>query len=279
MSSWQRQDSSHEVRRPPVAGAPEWFNRARAAANQRQVFRPRPAPITRISPGPDAAVNRSSPRRDGRWIFGLALVAVPLVFSAGYCARGTRENPDRPPASGRLEAGVAEARPENHRAEVEASEPADVPVGPTAARGASEPDERGLAEQNVPAPIAASSPIDHRRSPTVEIAAAAIETPPASPARAIETPDGFSLRSPGLVRQISAEIVQPVNAWFDATAKEGDCTTGTCPAPVRTVVDRKLNTALEWSPGPEAAAASAEREGKLVFLIHVSGNFAQPGFT
>jgi hypothetical protein len=30
---------------------------------------------------------------------------------------------------------------------------------------------------------------------------------------------------------------------------------------------------------PEAAAAQANRDGKLVFLIHVSGNFAQPGFT
>lgn len=43
--------------------------------------------------------------------------------------------------------------------------------------------------------------------------------------------------------------------------------------------DPKLGTALVWNNSLEAANAQAEKEGKLVFLIHVSGNFAIPGFT
>jgi hypothetical protein len=42
---------------------------------------------------------------------------------------------------------------------------------------------------------------------------------------------------------------------------------------------RDLGTALLWAQTPEEAAERAKDEGKLVFLIHVSGNFESPGFT
>jgi hypothetical protein len=44
-------------------------------------------------------------------------------------------------------------------------------------------------------------------------------------------------------------------------------------------VDRSLNTALTWAKSPAEAAEAARKDGKLVFLIHVSGNFENPGFT
>jgi hypothetical protein len=44
-------------------------------------------------------------------------------------------------------------------------------------------------------------------------------------------------------------------------------------------VDRSLNTALTWAKSPGAASEQARQDGKLVFLIHVSGNFEDPGFT
>jgi hypothetical protein len=44
-------------------------------------------------------------------------------------------------------------------------------------------------------------------------------------------------------------------------------------------VDRSLNTALTWARSPGDASEQARKEGKLVFLIHVSGNFEDPGFT
>ena len=44
-------------------------------------------------------------------------------------------------------------------------------------------------------------------------------------------------------------------------------------------VDRSLNTAMTWAKSPAEAAEKARQDGKLVFLIHVSGNFESPGFT
>lgn len=43
--------------------------------------------------------------------------------------------------------------------------------------------------------------------------------------------------------------------------------------------DRKLGTAITWAPSPDAAWRAARDEGKLVFLIQVSGNFARQEFT
>lgn len=43
--------------------------------------------------------------------------------------------------------------------------------------------------------------------------------------------------------------------------------------------DHKLNTAITWAQSGNDAAQQAEEEKKLVFLIHVSGNFEMPGFT
>ena len=43
--------------------------------------------------------------------------------------------------------------------------------------------------------------------------------------------------------------------------------------------DRTLGTSMAWAKSPKAAFASARRDNKLVYLIHVSGNFEQPGFT
>src|SRR5438552_13811878 len=37
---------------PSVPGAPDWFNRARAGAYQRQAYRPRPAPLPPRLPPP-----------------------------------------------------------------------------------------------------------------------------------------------------------------------------------------------------------------------------------
>ncbi|HVW35848.1 MAG TPA: hypothetical protein VHB99_01045, partial [Pirellulales bacterium] len=43
--------------------------------------------------------------------------------------------------------------------------------------------------------------------------------------------------------------------------------------------DRKLGTAITWAQSPDAAWREARDEGKLVFLIQVSGNFARQEFT
>lgn len=43
--------------------------------------------------------------------------------------------------------------------------------------------------------------------------------------------------------------------------------------------DRTLETRVTWARSVDEAADKAEREGKLVFVIHVSGDFEQPEFT
>ena len=51
-------------------------------------------------------------------------------------------------------------------------------------------------------------------------------------------------------------------------------TAGTKPAE-----DRTLETRVTWARSVDEAADKAEQEGKLVFVIHVSGDFEQPEFT
>jgi hypothetical protein len=41
----------------------------------------------------------------------------------------------------------------------------------------------------------------------------------------------------------------------------------------------KYGTAIEFAASPTEAAKLARQQGKLVFVMHVSGNFARPEFT
>ena len=38
-------------------------------------------------------------------------------------------------------------------------------------------------------------------------------------------------------------------------------------------------TSIQWEGSPSEAATRAKKEEKLVFVLHVSGNFADPKFT
>jgi hypothetical protein len=42
---------------------------------------------------------------------------------------------------------------------------------------------------------------------------------------------------------------------------------------------QKLGTTIEFLPTPADAAAQAAEQHKLVFLLHISGNFEDSGFT
>ena len=72
-----------------------------------------------------------------------------------------------------------------------------------------------------------------------------------------------------------------------ATAKNDTlgavCTTGGCSSTGDQLAsaggDRKLGTAVTWMESPDAASHAASDEGKLVFMIQVSGNFARQEFT
>lgn len=87
------------------------------------------------------------------------------------------------------------------------------------------------------------------------------------------TGDAYSLPS------AATELEAPGAAfasWFSSTELGGlpqELQPKVCAA------DRSLGTVLTWSKSPEEAEATARRERKLVFLIHVSGNFEDAGFT
>jgi hypothetical protein len=42
---------------------------------------------------------------------------------------------------------------------------------------------------------------------------------------------------------------------------------------------RELGTLVRWADSVEQAAVTAQNQGKLLFVMHVSGNFELPGFT
>jgi hypothetical protein len=71
----------------------------------------------------------------------------------------------------------------------------------------------------------------------------------------------------------------PVDSWFavadpdESNAFPKQCAAGVCGR------DRSLGTKLVWATSPEEAAKQAEESGKLVLVLHVSGNFENPGFT
>lgn len=195
------------------------------------------------------------------------LAAFPLAFGIGFCARGLVDTRTRViPVHDQLAAddgdGVRRAQDPEIRHEKLPAESTPAAVEPSDAP-ATAASRTGEGHSQVPE----ASKEEARQLPASVAIAAASE--PVSP---------FSLKTAVPVRQISAEVVQPENAWFAAVTDGAACDTGTCRVAPQSL-DRKLNTALVWTPTPEAAAAEAEREGKLVFLIHVSGNFAQPGFT
>jgi hypothetical protein len=53
---------------------------------------------------------------------------------------------------------------------------------------------------------------------------------------------------------------------------EGEASCGRCG-------ERSYGTAVVWEDSPSEAARRAKAEGKLVFVLHVSGNFEDPRFT
>jgi hypothetical protein len=296
MSRTQGQDVSGESRRPLLTDAPDWFNRARSRANRQPAFRtlvylPRQVPLpTRSSPNRSSLADlwKGNPKV---LLCALFATALPIVFAMGFWTRGLVSPVVGETASegaGGLQAAVAARQ----AAEDESREPAAVKdeepaVAQSTAETPSRPDKAAAVEdRDAPPDVApAVMPAQMARGTRGAEGAGALivnggqtddvrldQEKPSNPGQ------DFLLPTAGGVRHVSAEVIRPVRAWFATATKEDECTTGTCTAPVARL-DRKLNTALEWSSSPQAAAEQAGREGKLVFLIHVSGNFAQPGFT
>jgi hypothetical protein len=139
------------------------------------------------------------------------------------------------------------------------------------------------AETRVKAPIVAVPPT----TPPAEaapLAAASTKPPPDRPvgpvrdqAPAPAAPERFVLRQEA--PQASLPFVLPEKPSFALADLKLDEPAACGQTEQVCAVDRSLNTALTWARSPGDASEQARKEGKLVFLIHVSGNFEDPGFT
>jgi hypothetical protein len=140
-----------------------------------------------------------------------------------------------------------------------------------------------LAETQVQTPIVAAPPT----TPPAEaapLAAASTKPPPDRPvgpvrdqAPAPAAPERFVLRQ--AAPRASLPFVLPEKPSFALADLKLDEPEACGQTEQVCAVDRSLNTALTWAKSPGAASEQARKEGKLVFLIHVSGNFEDPGFT
>jgi hypothetical protein len=94
-------------------------------------------------------------------------------------------------------------------------------------------------------------------------------------------PERFALRDPP--RQVPRPFLLPDKPWFAVADLAADEPAGGDASGANAVqvcaANRSLDTALTWAKSPAEASEQARRDGKLVFLIHVSGNFENPGFT
>jgi hypothetical protein len=114
---------------------------------------------------------------------------------------------------------------------------------------------------------AASAPAEAPAAPEVQVAAAPapVEAPPA-PEQPVTAP-------PAPEQQASAPPLNPPEVADSsvlqlAAAAQGKATT--C---------QQYGTAVNFYDSPTEASKKALEEGKLVFVLHVAGNFEEPGFT
>jgi hypothetical protein len=159
--------------------------------------------------------------------------------------------------------------------------------GPAEAPRARRPSLTVTARADRPSPVVAARP-EAPAAAKAAVAGAEVAAPPdqgggsgADPQAVAAEPEAprpgpFALADPTPVAPPIALL--PEAPWFAVAGATGDAAPPPCDSRV-CATDRSLSTALRWARSPEEAAERAGRDKKLVFLIHVSGNFEDPGFT
>ena len=113
------------------------------------------------------------------------------------------------------------------------------------------------------APVAGAAAVDVSRD---------VKTPP------VQQPDvdvakAAPVDTTAISSALNDEPNEPLLDLVAAANPQAVCDDGPCED------DRKFGTTLSWAETPDAAAELAREQGKLVFLIQVSGNFAREEFT
>jgi hypothetical protein len=101
-----------------------------------------------------------------------------------------------------------------------------------------------------------------------------VETPAAEPASAPK-------QAVAKVERQRAEEVRPAPAAPPVTPVQVEQERAAAPleAPAGKPPTALLGTTVEFVDNPQLAARTAAREGKLLYVLHVSGNFEDPQFT
>lgn len=175
---------------------------------------------------------------------------------------------DAPPSSGSPITNASPVEPVNSTSSDAISATSEAPKLPES--GDPVPESTALVAEQKPAPK--ETIVAAKAAPPQQGEAAAKQVTESKP-DATEAPTALAAWQ---LPESPANATSVKTSWFavaDANASSQETSEPVCSA------DRSLHTALIWSKSPDEASALARREGKLVFLIHVSGNFEDPGFT
>jgi hypothetical protein len=193
-----------------------------------------------------------------------ASLGLCMAFSFGYWVRGLIDH-DRN-TTGTVRPGLVLGK--------EGSTPGSQPARATDFEA--EAIARPAADASPPAGTLHQATTDKQPVP----AAPTPKDPPTEVAASVSrpaAPEPFDLGES--ISRPSAPFIVPDKPWFALADLKVD-RPAACDQTRRVcAVDRSLNTALTWARSPKEAAARARANGKLVFLMQVSGNFEDPGFT
>ena len=193
-------------------------------------------------------------------------VAAPIlfaVFSVGFLSRGlmmpTRDSGFRP---------VVEAT-----SEIPVQRPNDAVPSLIAAR--SNP-AASTVMASVSAPKLPQPEVGDQVEPK---AAASPDQPP--PQLKLSDPLPHSIMAkptPGTLKMTAAQPVS-LNLAMSTAQSATDGQIGQCSGPPQGPVQGEFGTKIAWADTPDESWQLARDQSKLVFMMHVSGNFEKPGFT
>jgi hypothetical protein len=128
--------------------------------------------------------------------------------------------------------------------------------------------------------MSAAQLADEQARPELTAAAALTLCPPAPAAPAFQPAAATSQpASPWVVNTNAPVPGEPPLDAPPALERGQDPVVNFIPAPVKTPGCQQCGTAVDFFDSPAIADKNALKDDKLVFVLHVAGNFEEPGFT
>ena len=245
---------------PDVHVSAQW-----AEAKSSPAVEPRPGPVSTSQP-PTESWWSGVRARDVMLGVGAASVLFG-VFSIGFLSRGLVTPRQDPKLLALLDRAV----------ETRSEAPAAAPL-PVATEVAPPPVE-AVAEVDV----ATVSP-QPKTTKTVLVAADTEDAAADRPVPQLKLNESLTrsfARPTGGTLRIAAGQTASLNLATAAASRDRmqQCESGKCDLPPAGPVQGEHGTKIAWAESPDEARQLAIAQNKLVFMMHVSGNFEKPGFT